>query len=258
MEKKLVKNSRLSDNFCPLPRPKSLNEIVYENLKDGILTGKLAVGEIYSELELARELGVSRTPVREALLKLAAENFVLFHSRKGVSVNYFTRKDIEDLFELRLAVEESIVPKLIENLKQDQIEAARKIIAQQEDCIRHRYNENLFLEIDRKFHLLLIEASGNRFMAQTYNNIRDYVTITAAKALLKEGRAYEVIEEHKAILDALAERNTEKLKKAVQKHLITSKLTALQGRLIGDEAMKEEEVEDGKTRNRIHRYRHPV
>ncbi len=74
-------------------------------------------------------------------------------------------------------------------------------------------------------------------MAQTYNNIRDYVTITAAKALLKEGRAYEVIQEHKAILDSLAKRNSEMAKVAIQKHLITSKLTAFQGPLMGDEVL---------------------
>ncbi len=237
MKKRFPKNGKLYPEFGPLKKPKSLNEVVYESLKNGILEGRLAAGEIYSELELARELGVSRTPVREALLRLAAENFIVFHSRRGMSVNYFTRKDIEDLFELRQAVEESIIPKLIENLTQDQIEAARKIIAEQEECLKDHYDENLFLEIDRRFHLLLIEASGNRFMAQTYNNIRDYVTITAAKALLKEGRAYEVIQEHKAILDSLAKRNSEMAKVAIQKHLITSKLTAFQGPLVGDEVL---------------------
>jgi DNA-binding GntR family transcriptional regulator len=227
----LRKKNKSSVNFGPLQRPRSLNEIVYENLKTGILTGKLRAGEIYSELELAREFGVSRTPVREALLKLAAENFIVFHSRKGMSINYFTRKDIEDLFELRQAVEESIINKLVENLTKSQIQTAKDIIAQQEECVKSHYDENLFLEIDRKFHLFLIETSGNRIMAQTYNNIRDYVTLTARKALLKKGRVHGVIREHKAIVEALSKKNVEAMKEAIRKHLTTSKLTALEGRM---------------------------
>ena len=231
MKKKLRGNNKLSSDFGPVQKPKSLNEVVYENLKNAILEGKLEAGEIYSELQLAGELGVSRTPVREALLKLEAEKFIVFHSRKGMSVNYFTGKDIEDLFELRRAVEESIVPKLIDNLNQDQLDAARKIIAEQEACARDNdYDENLFLEADRKFHLFLLDLSDNRFMAQTYTIIRDHVTITARKALLKTGRIFEVINEHKAILDALSKKNAEKVKEAIQRHLTTSKLTALEGR----------------------------
>jgi DNA-binding GntR family transcriptional regulator len=230
MKRKALKKRRFSTEFGPLQRPKSLNEIAYEKLKNSILEGKLVAGEIYSELELARELGVSRTPVREALLKLAAENFVVLYSRRGMSVNYFSRRDIEDLFELRQAVEESIVSKLIENLDQGQLDGVRSIIAEQEECAKNNYDESLFLEIDRRFHLFLIESSGNRFMAQTYNNIRDYVIITARKALVKTGRVYEVINEHKAILDALCEKNIVKAKEAIQKHLTTSKLTALEGR----------------------------
>lgn len=227
--KKAEKNKKLSDGFGPLQRPRSLNALAYESLKEGILTGKLVVGEIYSELELARTLGISRTPVREALLRLAAENFIVFYSRKGMSVNYFSKKDIEDIFELREAVEEAIITKLVGNLNEDQIRVAKNILAEQEKCIKNKYDENLFLEIDRKFHLFFIEASGNRFMAQTYNNIRDYMAIAARKALMKKGRVKEVINEHKAILEALSEEDTMKAKEALRKHLINSKLTATEG-----------------------------
>ena len=71
-----------SDNLGPIQMPKSLTEIAYGTLKVGILSGKLVVGKIYNELGLARKLGISRTPIREALLKLEVENFVVFHPRK--------------------------------------------------------------------------------------------------------------------------------------------------------------------------------
>jgi DNA-binding GntR family transcriptional regulator len=223
------KNRSLSINVHPLQKPRSLNHLAYETLKNSILNGKLVAGEIYSELELARTLGISRTPVREALLRLAAENIIIFHSRKGMSVNYFSKKDVEDLFELREAVEGTIVTKLAGHLNKEQIRVAENILAEQERCIKNKYDENLFLEIDRKFHLFLIEASGNRFMTQTYNNIRDYIAISAKKALMKKGRAKEVINEHKAILEALSKEDAMRAREALRKHLINSQLTATEG-----------------------------
>ena len=137
-----------SENLGPIQKPKSLTEIAYETIKDGILSGKLAVGKRYNELGLARELGISRTPIREALLKLAAENFVVFHPRKGVSINYFSKKDIEDLFELRQVIEETTMSKIMGNLSRDEIEFIENIMNEQEKCIKNSiYDEKLFLEL---------------------------------------------------------------------------------------------------------------
>jgi DNA-binding GntR family transcriptional regulator len=221
------KNRTLLDDFGYLPRPKSLQAMVYENLKAAILNGKFVVGVTYKELELARDLGVSRTPVREALLKLAAEKLINFQPRKGITVNYFSKKDIEDLFELRQAIEELAASKVVENLSDDQIKKVKSIVKEHEECIKNNYEETLFLEIDKRFHLFLIEASDNRFMVQTYNTIRDYITITAREALMEEGRPSIVVFEHKAIFKALSEKNVEKVNEAIKKHLINTKLSVM-------------------------------
>lgn len=186
-------------------------------------------GEVYSELELARWFKISRTPVREALLRLSAEKLIIFHPKRGISVSYFDKKDIENLFELRQAIEEMAFNKLLTNLSKDQIQTAKKIIGEQENCIKNNYDENLFLEMDRKFHLFFVEICGNRFMVQTYNGIRDYITISARKALFKKGRANEVIDEHKAILEALSKGDARKIRESLKRHLITSKMAALEG-----------------------------
>jgi DNA-binding GntR family transcriptional regulator len=221
------KTETTSLGFDRIARPKPLHEVAYESLKTGILSGRLALGESYSELELARELGISRTPVREALLKLSAENLVSFNRRKGISVKYFSRKDLEDLSELRQIIEEAAVAKTVGNLAKDQIRSLKSLIAEQEACIKENYDENHFLEIDRRFHLSLIEACGNRFMIQTYNNIRDHFAITFRGALAKKGRASEVLREHKSIVTALAQGNAEMAREAVRDHLMNSKSTAL-------------------------------
>ncbi len=154
------------ETFEPLQRPRALNDMAYENMKKGILTGKLATGQIYSELELAREFGVSRTPVREALLKLSAENLIVFHPRKGISVTFFSEEDVENLFDLRQTIEEAAISNIIGKLGKSQMQAIEELIKQQEKCIK-KYDEDVFLACDRNFHLLMIEATNNRFMIQS-------------------------------------------------------------------------------------------
>lgn len=216
-------------DFAQLQRPRSLNNMAYDTIKAGILKGKLVSGEIYSELDLAKSFGISRTPVREAFLRLAAENLIVFHARKGMSVNYFTKEDIENIFELRQAIEETAANKLLGNLSKNQIQFIQETIKQQENCLKD-YDENLFLEFDRKFHLFFVEISGNRFMIQTYNSIRDYITIPAREALMKKGRAKEVLSEHKAIVEALSRGDAGKTKEAIRFHLTNSQLAALECR----------------------------
>ncbi|HXZ36728.1 MAG TPA: GntR family transcriptional regulator [Thermodesulfobacteriota bacterium] len=222
---------KLPEDFAQFQRPRPLNDMAYETIKSSILEGKLISGEIYSELDLAKSFGISRTPVREAFLRLAAENLIIFHPRKGISVNYFSKEDIENLFELRQAIEEATANKIVGNLSKDQVRYIQETIRQQEACIKDKdYDENLFLEFDRKFHLFFVEISGNRFMVQTYNNIRDYITIPAREALRKKGRAKEVLSEHKAIVEALSGEDAERTKEAIKIHLINSKLAALECR----------------------------
>ncbi len=228
-DRKINMTRKLPGNFAHFQRPRPLNDMAYETIKAGILGGKLVSGEIYSELDLAESFGISRTPVREAFLRLAAENLIIFHPRKGISVNYFSKEDIENLFELRQAIEEAAANKIVGNLSKDQVLYIKETIKQQEACIKD-YDENLFLEFDRKFHLFFVEISGNRFMVQTYNNIRDYITIPAREALRKKGRAKEVLSEHKAIVEALAGADAERTKEAIKAHLANSKLAALECR----------------------------
>jgi DNA-binding GntR family transcriptional regulator len=223
MDKETVQSLGLN----PLPRSKSLQEMAYESLKTGILAGRLIPGKKYGELELARELGISRTPVREALLKLEAENLVCFNPGRGISVKYFSKKDLEDLTELRWLIEEAAVTKIVGCLSTDQIERVENILAEQEECVRGNYDESIFLEIDRKFHLSLIEASGNKFMIQTYNSIRDYFAMTFRGALSKKGRVIEVLREHKLIVKALSEAKVDMAIDAVRTHLINSKSIAM-------------------------------
>lgn len=225
-EKRQIKNGTI--DLALFERPRSLNDMAYESIKRGILSGALVLGEVYSELKLAKRFGISRTPVREALLRLSTEKLIRFHPRKGMSINYFAGQDIESLFELRQAIEENIVRKIIKELTDQQIQELKDIVTEQEDCLNDGYDENRFLEIDRRFHLFLVEAGKNRFMVQTYDSIRDYMAIPAMKALVKPGRAHAVIKEHREIVKALTDKNLKGVREAIRKHLNTSKLAAME------------------------------
>ena len=222
----MSKRNRLSLDFEHIQRPRSLNDIAYEEIKASILNGKLLAGQIYSELEMARTMGISKTPVREALIRLSADHLIVFHPRKGISVNYFNKKDIENLYELRQIIECAVAAK-IQELSKDQIQSMKRLVAEQEEDLKKTGGKSFF-EIDRTFHLLLIESYGNRFMVQTNNHLRNYIAISSQSALEIKGRAEKVIYEHKAIVAAIAAGNVEKTIEAVKFHLGNSKIAALE------------------------------
>lgn len=209
-----------------IEKPRSLTDLAYEGIKEKILQGKLLAGEIYSELELAKTLGISKTPVREALIRLSADHLIVFHPQKGISVNYFSRKDIESLFEMREIIECAAITKL-QHLPEDHITTLRDLILDQERDLRLAGGRSFF-DLDRKFHLCFIEASGNRFMVQTSNNMRNYIAISSQSALIKKGRGEEVLQEHKAIVAALSAGDGKKAIAAVKVHLERSKIAALE------------------------------
>ena len=93
-------------------RAPRLAKMAYERLRDSILNGQLEPGQIYNEMALAKELGISRTPVREALLEFSAQGLITFLPRKGVVIKHYTRKDVIEIFELRRVVELTAIEKV--------------------------------------------------------------------------------------------------------------------------------------------------
>jgi DNA-binding GntR family transcriptional regulator len=98
--------------FSTIEQPESLAKKAHEAIRNSILSGDWKIGEIYNEKAIAADLGISRTPVREALLELASHGLIVFLPRKGLMVNRFTRRDVDEIFELRKAVELAAVEKI--------------------------------------------------------------------------------------------------------------------------------------------------
>lgn len=208
--------------FAAIKQPESLAKMAYEAIRKSILSGQWKIGELYNEKAIAADLGISRTPVREALLELAAQDLILFLPRRGLMVNRFTRRDVDEIFELRKAIELAAVEKVaLASPPFDLFEIEEALLKQRKAAKEKDYHA--FMEADRIFHTSFSELTNNRRLMAVLENLRDMIHVMGAKALALEGRALKVIEEHQAIFEAVRSGNCEEARRAMADHLDQSK-----------------------------------
>lgn len=216
--------------FAALKQPESLAKMAYEAIRQSILSGQWKIGELYNEKAIAADLGISRTPVREALLELASQDLIIFLPRRGLMVNRFTRRDVDEIFELRKAIELAAVEKItLASPPFDLFEIEESLLKQRKSAKEKDYLA--FMEADRLFHTSFSELTNNRRLIAILENIRDMIHVMGAKALALEGRALEVIEEHQAIFEAVRRGNAEKARNAMAYHLDLSKGAVVESEL---------------------------
>lgn len=199
--------------------PGTLKDRAFKVIKKAIMAHDLQPGKIYGVPELARHLGISRSPVREALLDLAAKGFITFHPRRGVRINVLTQKDIQHLVSFRGILERSIVENIIacglSNEQLRRIEKAHNLFmaaAQKDDITR-------FLEADRHFHALLASLTGNPYIIAALENVRDLVDWTNFELIRGYNRVPEVLEEHQAIFERIMAKDGPGAAEKMDRHL---------------------------------------
>jgi len=206
------------DYIFRLVKAKSLKDQAYEILRSSIITGRLEPGRLHNEKDLAKGLGISRTPVREALLDLSKEGMIIFVPRKGIKIRKITRKDVSDVMELRKIIESYIIESCCSKLTPADLKGIGKIIEKQKTLARKGDREG-YVEADRKFHLFLASRTGNRQLLHVMENLRDLLHFMAIKATAYQDRMEQVLREHKRIWAALEERDQKKAKEAMFLHL---------------------------------------
>ncbi len=198
---------------------KPLREIVFESLREAIINGVLEPGERLMEIQLAEEMGVSRTPVREAIRKLELENFVVMIPRKGAYVAGVSHKDIADVFEIRSALEGLAAGLAAERATDEEIEEMKKMI-------HYHDREDMSLEdivsTDTDFHALVYQASRNERLIQILENLREQIQRFRATSLSVPGRLKDAISEHSAIVEALARQDVEEAQALATAHIINA------------------------------------
>ncbi len=216
----------IKPNLGSIIRPDSLSNIVCNRLRDAILANQLKPGEIYTEKELAMQFGVSRTPVREAVRVLLAQEIVISIPGRGIKINRFTQRDLEEVYELRKALEVAVVEKIALNSKNDDLNIPQKHLEEQ----RRAFAEGDYAEIihfNRLFHTSLCRIVENIRIENALNDTLDIIQISAKEAvlvsdsgkMLASDRGKRVMREHQEILDCLIKRKAMQAKKAVVEHL---------------------------------------
>jgi GntR family transcriptional regulator, rspAB operon transcriptional repressor len=219
---------RLSSNspLESITRPDSLSKIVTERLRYAILSNQLRPGEVYSEKELALQFGISRTPVREAMRVLLAEKIVIPVAGRGIRINPFSARDLEEVYELRKTLEVAIVEKIATNMKKNDLDIpGRYLEEQRRSFMKCDYSE--IIRLNRLFHTSLCLIGGNSRMESVLNQTLDVIQITAKEfVLVPDGgrisvshRGKKVQQEHQEIFDALRNGEAAQAREAMIQHL---------------------------------------
>ena len=200
------------DNYKPL------RELVFENIREAIINGHLKPGERLMEIQLAEELGVSRTPVREAIRKLELEGFVVMIPRKGAYVTDITIKDIVDVFELRWALEALAAELAAERATEEEIEQMERHLLELAKVIEEQDVKKI-VEIDTRFHETIYTASRNKRLGQILSLLGELIQRYRTLTLSKSERIKVTMEEHRAIVEALAARDPQRAGRLAQEHI---------------------------------------
>lgn len=195
-----------------------LRDVVFQTLRQAILRGNFQPGERLMEIHLAQKLGVSRTPVREAIRMLELEGLVIMVPRKGAIVAEITMSDLEDVLEVRAALEDLAVRKACQNMTNEEIEKLKSAAKEFADCLKQ---EDLMAsaEADVNFHELICEATKNRRLGQILNNIREQIYRYRLENLKDKSSHANLLEEHENICNALEARSEERASEAIRVHI---------------------------------------
>lgn len=189
----------------PLSRASTAMRVA-EVLRERIVAGEVAPGERLVELEISRELGVSRSPIREALLRLAEEGLVTIVPYRGALVASLSRQRLQDLLEVRLALERYALSRLIARADEAAHATLLAHVETIERAVRAR-NARAAVDADMETHRAMIALAGNDVLLRSYdallNQFRTYIRITSGHY----ERAEDLADEHRALLAALRERD---------------------------------------------------
>jgi DNA-binding GntR family transcriptional regulator len=198
-----VKNSKI-DEYMPL------REVVFVTLRRQILRGELKPGERLMEISLANRLGVSRTPIREAIRKLEHEGLVIMVPRRGAHVAEITRQELNDVLEVRLSLEVLAISKAVERMSDAEIRKLKKVEAEFAELVEKDDVDLTELgEADEHFHDVIYEGTGNRRLIQILNNLREQMYRFRVEYMKTKNIRQTLVKEHDAIVRSIVDHDKE-------------------------------------------------
>ncbi|NLJ88913.1 MAG: GntR family transcriptional regulator [Epulopiscium sp.] len=196
----------------------SLQGRVFHKIREDILNGKYKSGDSIKEVVVSKELGVSRTPVREALKQLELEGLVISIPNKGTVVAGITEQDIIDIYAIRSLIEGLAARWAAIRISEEQLKQLEEIIELTE-FYASKHNVEHLHELDTQFHEIIYEASNSKPLKHILSDFHIYVQRARMESIAIPGRDLKSAQEHKAILKALKGRNPEEAEKLTNQHV---------------------------------------
>ncbi len=201
-----------------------LRDVVFNTLRQAILKGELEPGERLMEIQLAERLGVSRTPIREAIRKLELEGLVLMIPRKGAEVAEISEKSLREVLEVRRSLEELAIELACQRITPEELTA----LEEAENRFARAVEDGEVMAIaesDENYHELIYQATANDRLVQILNNLREQMYRYRLEYIKDEDRRQILVVEHEHILRAVRRRDIADAKSAVREHIDNQQLT---------------------------------
>ena len=205
-----------------LQNHRPLREIVYEELKRQIMIGEIPPGTRMMEVELAEDMGVSRTPIREAIRKLEKEGLVSIEPRRGAYASDISIKDMVDVLEVREFLEGMAAGLAAKKINDEEIETIKKATATYKKAVENGHTEEIIKE-DELFHKLIVDCSGNKTLIQMINQVQELALRFRYIYYEDFSRYRNMPYEHQEILDAILSGDTEAARSIADAHVLRLK-----------------------------------
>lgn len=222
----------MDDEFLPL------RDVVFNNLRQAILTGELKPGERLMEIHLANKLGVSRTPIREAIRKLELEGLVTMIPRRGAEVAQITEKSMNDVLEVRQSLDALCVDLACDRFTAEGLAALKAAKEAFEQSIQTKDSRKI-AQADITFHDIIIQATGNQRLVQLVNNLAEQMYRYRFEYIKDSSQHDTLIEEHTNIYLSLVAKDKDAAAQAARTHIENQKKSIIrQIRLDGEKNKK--------------------
>ena len=203
----------------------SLSQKAYDFLREGIINNKLKPGEPISESFLRKELGISRTPIREALRSLEKENFVKVYPKRGTFINHISLEKIQEIYQIREIVEGEVARLVASYISLEELSEIEKRLAAFKRSKGNDMGEAILL--GQAFHRLLFKAFGNDTLTQFIEGLWIDIARGCGFVSGKSGNALRFLDQHLNIINALKKRDGERAKILIIEHLKDAKKSIL-------------------------------
>lgn len=207
-EKRMTQFESLTDNIASVIRARILN-------------GEYKIGEKIKETHVAEELRVSRTPIRKAFKQLEEEGLIEYVPNKGCFAKGFTRRDIEDVYAVRKVLEELTVEWAVMRITDEDINKMDAKCKEMQGYV-DRADSAKVLAANKEFHEIIYRATGSRFMSQVLRSYKEYIEQTTRPIFYEPKFLQQIVDEHRAIVDAFEKRDTDEAVNAMSIHMTNS------------------------------------